>query len=115
MPVLGVKNGIEKANKILMPMLVVSLLIMVVRGLTLPGAIDGLDYYFKPDFSKLADGRVWLAAYGQVFYSLSIAFGIMLAYSSYLPKESDIVNNAFITVITSYSIHYTKLYECLCR
>ncbi len=96
-PVLGVKNGIEKANKILMPMLVVSLLIMVVRGLTLPGAIDGLDYYFKPDFSKLADGRVWLAAYGQVFYSLSIAFGIMLAYSSYLPKESDIVNNAFIT------------------
>jgi NSS family neurotransmitter:Na+ symporter len=96
-PAFGIKKGIEKANKILMPMLIMSLLIMVVRGVTLPGALEGLNYYFKPNFAMLANGKVWLAAYGQVFYSLSIAFGIMLAYSSYLPKKSDIVNNAFIT------------------
>ncbi|MDN5305341.1 MAG: neurotransmitter:Na+ symporter, family [Fusobacteriaceae bacterium] len=93
----GIKDGIEKASKIFMPLLIVSLLIMVIRGLTLPGAMKGLEYFFKPDFTKLLDARVWVAAYGQIFYSLSIAFGIMLAYSSYLPKDSDIVNNAFIT------------------
>jgi len=94
---MGIKGGIEKASKIFMPLLVISLIAITVRGLTLPGAAKGLEYFFKPDFSRLADPKVWVAAYGQIFYSLSIAFGIMLAYSSYLPKESDIVNNAFIT------------------
>lgn len=94
---MGIKNGIEKANKIFMPLLIAALLIVTLRGLTLPGAMKGLDYFFAPDFSRLLDAKVWVAAYGQIFYSLSIAFGIMLAYSSYLPKDSDIVNNAFIT------------------
>ena len=94
---MGVKNGLEKANKIFMPLLVVSLLIIVARGLTLPGAKAGLDYFFTPDFSKLTDPKVWLAAYGQIFFSLSICFAIMYAYASYLPKKSDIVNNAFMT------------------
>jgi len=100
---LGIKKGLEKANKIFMPLLVISLLIIVVRGLTLPGSIDGLQYFFQPDFSKLTDPKVWLAAYGQIFYSLSICFSIMLAYSSYLPKDSDIVNNAFITALGNCS------------
>ncbi len=94
---LGVKEGLEKANKIFMPLLVAALLIIVVRGVTLPGAMKGLDYFLKPDFSKLADPQVWLAAYGQIFFSLSVCFAIMYAYSSYLPKDSDIVNNAFMT------------------
>lgn len=94
---MGIKDGIEKANKIFMPLLIAALLIVTLRGLTLPGAMKGLDYFFSPNLSKLADPKVWVAAYGQIFYSLSICFGIMLAYSSYLPKESDIVNNAFIT------------------
>ena len=94
---LGVKNGLEKANKIFMPLLVVSLLIIVVRGVTLPGATAGLNYFFTPDFSKLTDPKVWLAAYGQIFYSLSICFSIIIAYASYLPRKSDIVNNAFMT------------------
>lgn len=94
---MGVKNGIEKANKIFMPLLILALLLIVLRGVTLPGAADGLDYFFKPDFAKLSDPSVWVAAYGQVFFSLSICFAIMIAYSSYLPKKSDIVNNAFIT------------------
>lgn len=99
----GIKGGIEKANKIFMPILFASIVIITIRGLTLPGAFDGLDYLFKPDFSKILDGRVWVAAYGQIFYSLSICFGIMLAYSSYLPKKSDIVNNAFITAFGNSS------------
>ncbi|UUV17915.1 sodium-dependent transporter [Fusobacteria bacterium ZRK30] len=94
---LGIKNGLEKANKIFMPLLVVALLIIVVRGVTLPGAMAGLDYFFTPDFSKLTDPKVWLAAYGQIFYSLSICFSIIIAYASYLPRKSDIVNNAFMT------------------
>lgn len=93
----GVKAGIEKANKIFMPLLISCLVIVAVRGVTLPGAAAGLDYFFKPNFAKLADPKVWIAAYGQIFYSLSICFGVMMAYSSYLPKKTDIVNNAFIT------------------
>lgn len=93
----GIKEGIEKANKIFMPLLIVLMITITVRAVTLPGAAGGLDYLFKPDFSKIMDGRVWVAAYGQIFFTLSIAFAIMITYSSYLPKESDIVNNAFIT------------------
>lgn len=93
----GVKAGIEKANKIFMPLLIGCLIIVAVRGVTLPGAAAGLDYFFKPNFEALKDPKVWIAAYGQIFYSLSICFGVMMAYSSYLPKKTDIVNNAFIT------------------
>lgn len=99
----GVKGGIEKANKIFMPLLIVSILIITVRGITLPGAMDGLNYLFTPDFSKILNGRVWVAAYGQIFFTLSICFAIMLTYSSYLPKKSDIVNNAFITALGNCS------------
>ncbi len=94
---MGIKGGIEKANKIFMPLLVLSILVIVIRGVTLPGALDGLDYFFAPDFSKLASPEVWLAAYGQIFFSLSVCFAIMYAYASYLPKKSDIINNAFMT------------------
>jgi len=93
----GVKSGIERANKIFIPVLIVILMIILLRGITLPGAAEGLNMLFQPDFSKIADGKVWVAAYGQIFFSLSIAFAIMITYSSYLPKKSDIVNNAFIT------------------
>jgi len=93
----GVKKGIEIANRIFIPALVVIFLIIVIRAVTLPGALVGLEAFFQPDFSKIFDGSVWVAAYGQIFFSLSIAFAIMITYSSYLPKKSDITNNAFIT------------------
>ena len=72
------------------------LIVFVVRGVTLPGAIQGLNYYLTPDFSKLLEPQVWLAAFTQVFFSFSIGFGVMIAYGSFLPRDSDIVNNAFI-------------------
>lgn len=98
----GVKSGIERANKFLIPALVVLVGIIGIRGLTLPGAVDGLNYLFTPDWSQIANPKVWVAAYGQVFFSLSIAFAIMIAYSSYLPEKTDIVNNAFITAFSNH-------------
>ncbi|GGA76773.1 sodium-dependent transporter [Ornithinibacillus halotolerans] len=93
----GVKKGIEIANRIFIPALVIVFLIIVIRAITLPGALDGLEAFFTPDFSRILDPEVWVAAYGQIFFSLSIAFAIMITYSSYLPKKSDLTNNAFIT------------------
>ncbi|CDQ39187.1 MULTISPECIES: sodium-dependent transporter [Virgibacillus] len=93
----GVKRGIEVANRIFIPALVIIFLIIVIRAVTLDGALAGLEAFFSPDFSKIWSGEVWVAAYGQIFFSLSIAFAIMITYSSYLPKKSDITNNAFIT------------------
>ncbi|MBM7704591.1 sodium-dependent transporter [Metabacillus iocasae] len=93
----GIKKGIEIANKIFLPTLIVLFLIIVIRALTLDGAVEGLNAFFKPDWNAIASGKVWVAAYGQIFFSLSIAFAIMVTYSSYLPKKSDITNNAFIT------------------
>lgn len=93
----GIKSGIEKANKIFMPLLIICLLVVAARGLTLDGAAMGIDYFFRPDFASLKDPRVWIAAYGQIFYSLSICFGIMITYASYLPEKTDLVNNAFMT------------------
>src|SRR5699024_1450925 len=92
----GVKKGIEAANRIFIPTLIVIFLIIVIRAVTLPGAIDGLEAFFKPDFSEITSPGVWVAAYGQIFFSMSIAFAIMITYSSYLPKKSDLTNNAFI-------------------
>ncbi len=92
----GVKKGIEMANRIFIPLLTIVFLIIVIRAITLPGAIEGLNAFFAPDFSKIFSADVWVAAYGQIFFSLSIAFAIMITYASYLPKKSDITNNAFI-------------------
>ena len=66
------------------------LIVFVIRSLTLPGAIDGLNLYLTPDFAKLTDLSVWLAAYTQVFYSLSVGSGIMIAYGSFLPRKAEL-------------------------
>ncbi|KIL46445.1 transporter [Jeotgalibacillus alimentarius] len=93
----GVKKGIEYANRVFIPTLVILFLIIVIRAVTLEGAAQGLNAFFEPNFENIMDPSVWVAAYGHIFFSLSIAFAIMITYSSYLPKKSDITNNAFIT------------------
>lgn len=93
-------KGVKRIGKIValtVPLPTILLIILTIRGLTLPGAINGVNYYLTPDFSKLLDANVWLAAYAQVFFSLSLAQGIMITYASFLKKKSDITNNAFIT------------------
>ncbi len=97
----GVKEGIEKASKIFMPLLAGLVILITLRGITLPGAIGGINHFLQPDFSVLKNPSVWVSAYGQVFFTLSLGFGIMIAYASYLPKDSDIVNNAFITTFAN--------------
>ncbi len=97
----GVKRGIEFANKIFMPVLFVLLLIMLGRAVTLKGASEGLQWLFRPDFSAILNYKVWTAAYGQIFFSLSICFGIMITYASYLPEKSDINNNGMITTFVN--------------
>ncbi|MET4696004.1 sodium-dependent transporter [Endozoicomonas lisbonensis] len=94
----GVRGGIERLGKVMIPVLFIMVVLFTLRVLTLPGAVDGLNWMFQPDFSKLSDPKVWSAAYGQIFFTLSVGFAIMLAYSSYLPEKSDINNNAFMTV-----------------
>ncbi|MGN8841937.1 sodium-dependent transporter [Niallia sp. HCP3S3_B10] len=97
----GVSKGIERLNKIFLPILIVMFLVIVIRALTLDGATQGLNAFFKPNWEMILDGKVWIAAYGQIFFSLSIGFAIMITYSSYLPKKSDINNNAFITAFAN--------------
>jgi len=89
-------NRIGKIVAITVPLPTILLIILTIRGLTLPGAIEGVSYYLTPNFSKLTDVNVWLAAYAQVFFSLGVAQGIMITYASFLKKKSDITNNAFI-------------------
>lgn len=83
---LGVENGIEKVSKIMMPVLVILTLFIAIYTLFIPGAIDGFIYYIKPDFSKFSATTV-LAAMGQLFYSMSLAMGIMITYGSYMKKD----------------------------
>jgi NSS family neurotransmitter:Na+ symporter len=94
----GIRRGIERLNKVFMPLLFGLVLIFIARGVMLPGAVEGLNWLFKPDFSALLKPQVWSDAFGQIFFSLSVGFSIMLAYSSYLKDDSDINNNAFLTV-----------------
>ena len=96
-----VNQGIEKACLIFMPLLFVMTLILVAWGITLPGAFEGIKWYLKPDFSKIWNWQVWMAAYGQIFFTLSLSFGVMIAYASYLPKRTDIVKNAIITSVVN--------------
>ncbi len=102
----GVSRGIELASRVLMPSLILMLIIIVIRAVTLDGALDGLDVLFTPDFGALTDGSVWVAAYGQVFFSLSIAFSIMIAYSSYLPRRTDLSNTALIVGLSNAGFEF---------
>lgn len=93
---LGVQKGIAKSSSILMPLLVVMFLSLVFYSLTLDGAAKGLNALFTPDWDKLSDPSVWIAAYGQIFFSLSICFGIMVTYASYLKKDSDLTGTGLV-------------------
>ncbi len=95
-------KGVKRIGKVValtVPIPTILLIILTIRGLTLPGAMEGISYYLTPDFSRLGDVNVWLAAYAQVFFSFSLAQGIMITYASFLKKKSDLTNNAFIVAL----------------
>jgi neurotransmitter:Na+ symporter, NSS family len=89
----GIKNGIEKSTKILMPLLLVLIIAMCIRSLTLPGASKGLNFLFNPDFSKIT-WNVVLQALGQAAFSLSIGMGTLITYGSYIQKNNNLSNTA---------------------
>ena len=89
----GIGEGIEKYCKILMPALFIILLILIVRSVTLEGAGKGLEFYLKPDFSKLT-GESFAAALGQAFFSLSLGMGCMITYGSYVDKQTGLPGSA---------------------
>ncbi len=92
----GLSKGVEAANKVFLPLLVVLFLVMVFRAIFLNGAIDGLNAFFTPQWGQLSDPHVWLAAFSQVFYSLSVGFGIMLTYASYLKPKTNLTGTALV-------------------
>ena len=87
---LGIRKGTGMLSSVFVPTLIVLFLILVGRSLFLPGAGEGLEAFFTPRWSALADPTVWMAAYGQIFYSLAIAFGIMMTQASYLKRRSNL-------------------------
>ncbi len=95
----GISGGIEKYSKILMPALFVMILIILVRSVTLPGAFEGVVWYLKPDFTKI-NGSTWVAALGQVFFSLSVGMSGMVTYASYLKKNENLIKTAVQVSLT---------------
>ncbi|GBE41652.1 sodium:neurotransmitter symporter family protein [bacterium BMS3Bbin09] len=102
----GIRKGIELANKIFMPMLFLLTAVLVLWAVNLEGASDGIRAYLTPDFSKLSEPKVWIDAFSQIFFTLSLGFGIMIAYASYLPSKANITKYAVLTAFinSGYSI-----------
>lgn len=107
----GIKNGIEKASKILMPLLFIFFIIIVIRALTFPGAAEGLSFFLQPDFANLNADNV-LYALGQSFFSLAVGVSVMVTYSSYLDKNISLplsagtvsIMNIFVSLLAGLAI-----------
>ncbi|MBR2068151.1 MAG: sodium-dependent transporter [Candidatus Gastranaerophilales bacterium] len=96
-PYIGLNKGIEKANNFMMPLFGIMLLILAIYALTLPGAKEGIEFMFKPDFSKFSSEMI-LAALGQALFTLSIGIGIMMTYGSYLKKDTNIIKSSYTLI-----------------
>ena len=97
--VIGIKDGIEKFSKVMMPLLFVMVLAIAIYSLTLPGAAKGIDYLFNPDFSKI-NAKACAAALGQAFFSLSLGFGTIMTYASYVDKKENIMFQSTATAVS---------------
>ncbi|PAV28089.1 hypothetical protein CIL05_18445 [Virgibacillus profundi] len=107
----GIKDGIEKSSKILMPLLFVFFIILVIRAVTFEGAMEGIQFFLQPDFSKLNAENV-LYALGQSFFSLAVGISVMVTYSSYLKKDVSLpmsagsvsIMNIFVSLLAGLAI-----------
>lgn len=93
----GVVKGIERANKIMIPTLVILLLVTAIRALTLPGSLNGINYLFSPEWQRLTDYKIWLEALSQSAWSTGAGWGLLLTYATYTRRHEDLVLNSFIT------------------
>lgn len=99
----GVRRGVELANKIFMPLLVILFTILVIQAVRLPGAVDGLNAFFTPNWEAMTNYKVWLAAFGHIFFSLSVGFGIMLTYASYLKRKTNLTGSGVVVALANSS------------
>jgi len=100
----GVKNGIERISVTMVPLIVIILVAMVLYCTTLSGFGEGIRFIFTPDFSVLTHAEIWVAAFGQAFFSLSVGEGILLTYGAYLAKEEDIPRSSLIITGTDVAV-----------
>ncbi len=99
----GVTNGIEKASKIMLPILFFLIILLVIRGITLENAEVGINYLIRPDFSAIT-GKTVLLAFGQVFFSLSLGMGALLTYGSYMSRKENIPSSALSVVVLNTTV-----------
>ncbi|WP_295721254.1 sodium-dependent transporter [uncultured Methanobrevibacter sp.] len=99
----NLNNGIGRFSKILIPLLVGIMAVVVIYSITLPGANIGINALFKPKWDALFNLNIWLAAAGQIIFSLSLGWGVISTYSSYLPKNSNLIKNGGIVAISNCS------------
>ena len=95
----GIKDGIEKFSKVMMPLLFIIVVGIAIYSLMLPGASAGVDYLFRPDFSKI-DAKACASALGQAFFSLSLGFGTIMTYASYVSKKENILTQSIATAVS---------------
>ncbi|WP_083090163.1 sodium-dependent transporter [Actinomyces vulturis] len=100
---LGVEHGVGAVSKVAVPTLVLLFVAITLRAITLPGASEGLNALFTPDWSALTAPSVWMAGYGQIFYSLAVGFGIMLTQASYLKRRTDVTTTAWTVAFANSS------------
>ncbi|GAA1425001.1 sodium-dependent transporter [Agrococcus citreus] len=93
---LGVQRGIGATSVVFIPVLLIAFIALVVQALALPGAIDGLQSLFAPNWAALLDPAVWASAFGQIFFSLSVGFGIMITYASYVGRKIDMTGSGLV-------------------
>ncbi|WP_313407126.1 sodium-dependent transporter [Aeromicrobium sp.] len=101
--VVGVEKGIGLTSVVAIPLLVLAFVALVIRSLFLPGAGEGLEAFFTPDWGTLTHASVWAAAFGQIFFSLSIGFGIMITYASYVGKDTDMTGSGTVVGLANSS------------
>lgn len=102
----GIKQGIEKVCKVMLPLMLVFALIVSVRVLTLPGISVGVEYYLKPDFAMLKDINLWVAAAGMALFAVGLGPGFLLTYGSYLDKKSDMATDFLV-------VNIAQLFTCI--
>ena len=93
---MGVQTGIGRTAVIFIPVLVLAFIVLVIQALTLDGSMEGLNALFTPDWGALTHGSVWISAVGQIFFSLSVGFGIMITYASYVDRKTDMTGSGAV-------------------
>ncbi len=99
-------KSIERVVKVFVPLMWLFMIVLIVRGLTLENGSNGLYLLFTPDFEVMKNPQVWQGAFSQIFFTLSLGFGIMATYASYLPKDSDQTSNAFTISFLNCSFEF---------